>query len=360
MLFLANQGVEILRLDAVAFIWKQLGTVCENLPEAHMIIQAFNALARIAAPSPLFKSEAIVHPDEVARYISLDECQLSYNPLLMALLWESLATREVKLLHASMRDRFKITPAAPGSTTCAATTTSAGPSTTPTRRWVNINGFDHRRFLNAFYTGRFAGSFARGLPFQENPKTGDARISGTAPRWPGWRRRCARNPRSTWPVQRILLIHSVILSIGGIPLIYLGDEIGTCSTTTATPTTRPRRRQPLGASPLRRLDTVEGRVYQGLQRLISLRQENAVFAGHDTTVIDSGNPHVFGYVRQHGGQRVIALASFSEHPQAVAASLLRIHGLGYVFQDLVSGRAIALDGDVQLEPYQFVWLSVVA
>ena len=88
MLFLANQGVEVLRLDAVAFIWKQLGTVCENLPEAHMIIQAYNALARIAAPALFFKSEAIVHPDEVAKYISPEECQLSYNPLLMALLWE--------------------------------------------------------------------------------------------------------------------------------------------------------------------------------------------------------------------------------------------------------------------------------
>jgi amylosucrase len=108
MLFLANQGVEVLRLDAVAFIWKALGTSCENLPEAHMIIQAFNAIARIAAPALLFKSEAIVHPDEVAKYIDREECQLSYNPLLMALLWNSLATREVQLLTYSMANRFAI------------------------------------------------------------------------------------------------------------------------------------------------------------------------------------------------------------------------------------------------------------
>jgi amylosucrase len=101
----------VLRFDAVAFIWKQLGTTCENLPEAHLLIRAFNVLARIAAPALLFKSEAIVHPDEVARYISPGECQLSYNPLLMALLWETLATREVKLLQHSMRERFKIDPA---------------------------------------------------------------------------------------------------------------------------------------------------------------------------------------------------------------------------------------------------------
>ena len=163
MLFLANQGVEVLRLDAVAFIWKTLGTSCENLPEAHMIIQAYNAIARIAAPALLFKSEAIVHPDEVAKYIDYDECQLSYNPLLMALLWNTLATRDVSLLRFSMNGRFEI-PAQ-----CA---------------WVNyvrchddigwtfsdedaaslgINAFDHRQFLNQFFTGRFEGSFALSL-----------------------------------------------------------------------------------------------------------------------------------------------------------------------------------------------------
>ncbi len=108
MLFLANQGVEILRLDAVAFIWKRMGTSCENLPEAHLIMRAFNDLARIAAPALLFKSEAIVHPDDVLSYIDWHECQVSYNPLLMALQWEALATRDIRLLRNSMRERFAI------------------------------------------------------------------------------------------------------------------------------------------------------------------------------------------------------------------------------------------------------------
>lgn len=371
MLFLANQGVEILRLDAVAFIWKQLGTVCENLPEAHMIIQAYNALARIAAPSLYFKSEAIVHPDEVAKYISPAECQLSYNPLLMALLWETLATREVKLLHASLRDRFKITPGCAWVNYVRCHDDIGWTFDDADASGVNINGFYHRQFLNAFYTGRFPGSFARGLPFQENPKTGDARISGTAASLAGLEKALReQNPLETdHAVQRLLLIHSVILSIGGIPLLYLGDE-------TAMLNDYSYANDPSKAGDSRwvhrpfadwqRMEqrhdphTVEGRVFQGLQRLIGLRKEHAAFAGHETTVIDTGNAHVFGYVRQHSGQRVLVLASFSEHPQAVAASLLRIHGLGYVFQDLASGRAVALDGDVHLEPYQFVWLAAVA
>lgn len=370
MLFLANQGVEVLRLDAVAFIWKQLGTSCENLPEAHMIIQAFNALARIAAPALLFKSEAIVHPDEVARYISPEECQLSYNPLLMALLWETLATREVKLLHVSMRDRFRIRPGCAWVNYVRCHDDIGWTFDDGDAARVGINGFHHRQFLNAFYTGRFPGSFARGLPFQENPKTGDARISGTCASLAGLEKGLReQNPLEIdHAVRRILLIHSVILSMGGIPLIYLGDEVATLNDYSYANDPAKAGDSRWVHRPFadwqryeRRHDptTVEGRVYQGLKRLIALRQENPAFAGHDTTVIETGNPHVFGYVRQHSGQRVLVLASFSEHPQTLSASLVRIHGLGYVFQDLVTGRTLTLDGGLPLEPYQFVWLVAV-
>jgi amylosucrase len=371
MLALANVGVEVLRLDAVAFIWKQLGTTCENLPEAHMLIQAFNVLARIAAPALFFKSEAIVHPDEVARYISAGECQLSYNPLLMALLWESLATREVRLLRHSMLERFKMNPA------CA---------------WVNyvrchddigwtfddadaarlgMNGYDHRRFLNAFYTGRFAGSFARGLPFQENPQTGDARISGTTASLAGLEK--AQREEGPFEVElavrRILLIHSVILSIGGIPLLYLGDEIGTLNDYTY-------RQEPAKLADsrwvhrpfadwskiARRNDpsTLEGHIYGALQRMIAVRKECGAFAGNDTTAIDAGNGHVFGYLRRHGADQMLAFANFSEHEQSVVANTVRTHGLAYTYDDLVSGRSVSLDHDLVLEPLGFVWLVASA
>ena len=214
MLSLANAGVEVLRLDAVAFIWKQMGTNCENLPEAHMIIQAYNALARIAAPALLFKSEAIVHPDEVARYISPQECQLSYNPLLMALLWESLATREVRLLQHSMSERFRITPGCAWVNYVRVHDDIGWTFDDAAANRLGMNGYDHRRFLNAFYTGRFPGSFSRGLPFMENPRTGDARISGTCASLAGLEKalRGQDNGEIELAVRRILLIHSVILS----------------------------------------------------------------------------------------------------------------------------------------------------
>ncbi len=367
MLFLANIGVEVLRLDAVAFIWKKLGANCENMPEAHMIVQAFNALARIAAPAMTFKSEAIVHPDEVARYIAPDECPLSYNPLLMALLWESLATREVKLLHASLRERFKIDPACAWVNYIRSHDDIGWTFDDADASRVGINGHDHRHFLNAFYSGRFAGSFACGLPFQENPKTGDARISGTAASLAGLEHglRTAHTIEVEHSIRRILLLHSIILSIGGIPLIYLGDEIGTLNDYSY-------RNNPAKAADSRwvhrpsthwgrveqRFDnsTLEGRIYLALQRLVHVRRATPALAGQDMTVVDADNPHVFGYVRQAAGQRVLALANFSEHVQFVPASVLRIHGLAYTFTDLVSEQAVNLADRLRLEPYQFMWL----
>ena len=179
MLFLANLGVEILRLDAVAFTWKKLGTNCENLPEAHIIIQAFNAIARIAAPALLFLSEAIVHPKEIIKYIRLDECQLSYNPLQMALIWNSLATREVRLLEQALEERNKIPAGCAWLNYVRVHDDIGWTFSDEDAARLGINPFDHRQFLNSFYTGEFRGSFARGLPFQENPETLDARISGT-------------------------------------------------------------------------------------------------------------------------------------------------------------------------------------
>ncbi len=362
MLALANAGVEVLRLDAVAFIWKALGTDCENQPEAHLLIQAFNAAARIAAPVLLFKSEAIVHPDEVARYIDPDECQISYNPLLMALLWESLATREVKLLVSSMRERFQIPVECAWVNYVRCHDDIGWTFSDEDADLLNINGFLHRKFLNSFYTGRFAGSFARGLPFQENPTTGDCRISGSCASLAGLEK--ALNAETGAEVdlalRRILLIHGIILTIGGIPLIYLGDEV-------ATQNDYSYRDQPAkmrdsrwvhrpaaqADSYARRLDptTVEGRLFSGLKHLIGLRKATPVFAGHDFQVIDTENSHVFGFVRTNQGKRALVFANFSEATTVLPGNLLRMYGIGYEFRELISGVTDHL-ADIHLEPYQ--------
>jgi amylosucrase len=368
MLFLANHGAEVLRFDALAFVWKQMGTSGENLREAHLVIQAFNAMARLAAPSLLFKSEAIVHPDYVKTYIAKEECQLSYNPLLMALLWEALATRDVQLLRRSMQERFDI------DARCA---------------WVNyvrshddigwtfddgdamalsIDPSGHRYFLNSFYTGRFDGSFARGLPISENPSTGDARISGTAASLAGLEAAIERDDPDEieLSIRRIVLLYGVVLSIGGVPLIYLGDETGTLNDysfrldlskrddsrwvhRTATDWTRAERRHVK--------ETVEGRVYGELQRLIVIRKECTAFSGHATQIVDVGTRRVFGYVRTGGRDRVLCLCNFTERDQRIAGNELRLYGLSSTFRDLITNDDITTEVDLVLSPYRVVWLQ---
>lgn len=363
MLFLANAGVEVLRLDAVAFIWKELGASCENLPQAHWLIQAFNAVSRIAAPALLFKSEAIVHPDEVARYISPEECQLSYNPLLMALLWNTLATRDLRLLNQALRERFQVPPGCAWVNYVRVHDDIGWTFSDEDAERLNINGYDHRRFLNAFYTGRFPGSFARGLPFQENPKTGDVRISGTCASLAGLEKALREEtPREVdMAIRRILLIHAVILTAGGIPLIYLGDEVGTLndysyrSDAAKVNDSRWVHRPAADWEKYRRRhdpQSLEGRIFQGFCRLIDLRKRTPAFGGNQLQVIDAGSPHVLGYVRSNAGERALVFANFSEVEQTMPANLLRLYGLGYAFRDLLTGKAFE-GQELTLQPFEF-------
>ena len=369
MLFLANQGIEALRLDAVAFVWKRQGTSCENLDEAHVVIQAFNAVTRIAAPALLFKSEAIVHPDEVVKYIGDKECPLSYNPQLMALLWSTLATRDTQLLRHAMEKRFAL----PGD--CA---------------WVNyvrchddigwvfsdddareltMEPTDHRRFLGEFFTGRFAGSFARGLPFQENRETGDMRVSGSCASLAGLESALEAEDEAAveQAIQRIMLIHGVILTIGGIPLIYLGDELGMLndygyeSDTEKLGDTRWAHRPAFdwaAAESRNDRESLAGRIYLGLLRLIQVRQQNLAFSRAETEIVDTDNDHIFGYFRQHDEQSVLVLANFSEERQLIPARRLRLLGLRKTLTDLVAGKILVATEQLELEPYQFMVLLV--
>jgi amylosucrase/maltose alpha-D-glucosyltransferase/alpha-amylase len=368
MLFLANVGVEVLRLDAVAFIWKRQGTNCENLPEAHTVIRAFNALVQIAAPAMVFKSEAIVHPDEVVKYIGANECQLSYNPMLMALLWSTLATRDVRLMHHALEKRFALTPETAWVNYIRCHDDIGWVFSDDDAAELDIDASNHRRFLNDFYTGRFEGSFARGLPFQENPETGDMRVSGTAASLCGLEKALAEGDDEALDlaIRRILLMHGVILTIGGIPLLYLGDEIGILNDYDYAEVDPER----IGDSrwihrPVFDWDAAEkrfdrdfyqGRIHAGLLRLFQIRQQNLAFARANTEIIDTGNNSVFGYFRQQDEQSVLVLANFSEQAQIISARRLRLLGLRKTVTDIASGRIIIAAQELSLEPYQLAVL----
>ncbi len=364
MLFLANQGVEIFRLDAVAFIWKKLGTSCENLPEAHTILQGFNAITRVVAPSILFKSEAIVHPDEVIKYISPVECQLSYNPLLMALLWNSLATREVNLLSQALEERFELPQGTAWVNYVRCHDDIGWTFSDEDAARLGINGYDHRRFLNEFYRGRFTGSFARGVPFQENPKTGDCRISGTCASLAGLEKALTEEgPEEVeLAIKRILLLHFVVMTAGGIPLIYLGDEIATLNDYGYLEDPKHKNDSRwvhrLGADPERysqRTDanTLPGRVFQHMRELIELRKSLSGLAGGKLEVIDTRNGSVLGFVRLNQGERLLILANFSEREHAIPERVVQENMLDQ--KSVLFGKPeFSENGTLWLPPYACV------
>lgn len=357
MLFIANLGVDFLRMDAVAFVWKRKGTPCENLPEAHHLLRAYNALCRIAAPSLLFKSEAIVHPDDVAAYISTEECQVSYNPLQMALLWNSLATREVNLLQHALEHRHALPPHTAWVNYVRSHDDIGWTFADEDAAHFGIDGFAHRQFLNRFFVNRFEGSFARGEPFQDNPVTGDCRISGTAASL------CGVEQGDVHAIARLLLLYGVVLASGGIPLIYLGDEVATLND-------HGWQRDPHKAADSRWLhrpprddarytqrhdpSTPAGRMFTGLTHLIGLRRHLPALAGGALTPFWTQNPAVLGFRRGGDAASVLVLANFSEHPQAVDRRVLAALPVAVV--DVVGGGGFDLRTGLTLQPYQQLWL----
>ncbi len=374
MLFLANQGVEVLRLDAVAFMWKRMGTDCQNQPEAHAILQAFRALTRIAAPGLIFKAEAIVSPDKLIHYLGRGratgrECELAYHNVFMVLLWSALAERRVTLLTHALQ-QFPDNPASSAWNTYARCHDDIGWAIRDEdAAGIGLDGFGHRAFLSDFYSGIFPDSFARGSTFQYNPKTGDRRISGSLASLAGLEAALENDDPAALElaVRRILLLHNLIFAFGGIPLVYMGDELGLLNDhgylddpDLADDNRWMHRPAMVWDKAEERHDrgTVTGRIFQGLTRLIHARKNTfELHAQARSTPVWTHSDQVFGLLRDSARGRLLVLANMTEHGQSVPRS--RMHELG--FHDALVDRLdnTTLDGwsDVHLEPYQVLWLE---
>ncbi len=252
--FLANQGVECLRLDAIAFLWKRLGTDCQNQPEVHALTSALRAVARIAAPALAFKAEAIVGPDQLVEYLGTGRhagrvSDLAYHNSLMVHVWSSLAAGDARLLTTALR-RFPDKPPTTAWATYLRCHDDIGWAVDDRdAEAVGWSGDGHRRFLSDWYSGAFPGSDAQGLVFQENPATGDRRISGSAASLAGLGTALAAGDEQAvdLAVRRLLLAHLVVLGFGGLPLLWMGDELALLNDEALGRRAVPRRRQPLGA-----------------------------------------------------------------------------------------------------------------
>jgi amylosucrase len=380
LLFWANQGADILRLDAVAFLWKKIGTTSQNEREAHLILQLFKDCCQVTAPGVLFIAEAIVAPVEIIKYFGEDaviakECEIAYNATFMALLWDAVATRNTRLLEQGIRSL---------------------PDKLDGATWLNYVrchddiglGFDdadiiragyeprsHRRFLLEWYTGQFEGSPARGRPFGQDMVTGDARIAGSLASLAGLESALEQEDEDGIQhcIDRILLLHGMIMSFGGIPLLYYGDEIGLLNDYSYTEEedkagdSRWIHRAPIDwdkAARRNQQGSVEQRLFAGLSRMIAVRKITPAFADYNNReLIETGNPHLFAFMRSNPfevSDSVLVVGNFDQAPQSLTLSDIGNRGqfrFGRL-RDLYSGRSPLMFKDqLVIPPFGLYWLT---
>jgi amylosucrase len=236
-------------------------------------------------------------------------------------------------------------------------------------RKVGIDPSGHRKFLNAFYTGKYPGSFARGVPFQFNPDTGDVRVSGTLSSLAGLEEAVekADNALIEKAVRRINMLWAIQVSIGGIPLLYAGDEFGQMNDYTylTDPTKindsrwvhRAKRRWE-ARDDLADQDTLEWRFFREMVKLFRLRKEIPAFQNGGMEVISTGNSHLFGYIRAFENQRIIIINNFSDNPQKVDSGILERYGTTRDVVNRLTDEVLTIDGDLLIDAYRAVWLEV--
>ena len=375
VLFLANNGVEVFRLDAIAFTWKVLGTDCQNEPPVHELTQALRAVLRIVAPACAVKAEAIVGPQDLIAYLGQGKhfgkvSDLAYHNSLMVQLWGALASRHTRLFEVALSNF----PAKPASTTWAAYARchdDIGWAISDTdARGAYLEGHAHRAFLSEFYAGLYPGSFARGLVFQHNPATNDRRISGSMASLAGLEAALAAGDQGQLSdaVARVNLLHTAILGFGGVPLLYMGDEIGQLNdhgygddpehAADNRWVHRPRMDWDAVAASEADPNTPSGRILSGLRHTIEVRRRlPQLHASIESRVLPSPDSRVLLLTRDHPEGMLIEAYNFSEDVVELPTYVLRDR-LGDSAIEQISGYGYSLAPEtIRIRPYQPLWLT---
>jgi len=374
VLHLANLGVEVLRLDAIAFTWKRLGTSCQNQPEVHAVTQALRAVARIACPALAFKAEAIVGPRDLVQYLGLGDhagrvSDLAYHNSLMVQVWSMLATQSTGLAKRAL---------------------AALPPTPPSGTWVcyvrchddigwaiddgdaaaaGLDGYAHRRFLSDWYAGEHPGSWARGLVFQHNPLTGDKRISGTAASLTGLADADRRGEEHAvgLGLARMFLAHAVVAGWGGVPVVWSGDELGQpndphwAQEEGHEDDNRWAHRPRLDwdrASTRADLATTAGKVFQGLAHLAAVRRTlPQLHASATSRVALDSDDGLLVVVRTHPSGSMVCVYNVTDRWQTVDTRHFTDAGIEHPV-DALGGHPVygGADGRAALSPYAAWWV----
>ena len=332
--FLANKGVDCFRLDAIAFLWKRTGTNCQNQPEVHTLTQGLRAALRIAAPSVIFKAEAIVGPSDLVAYLGTGEhagkvSDLAYHNSLMVQAWATLATGDGRLMAQALQ-RFAPIPTTTAWATYLRCHDDIGWAIDDAdASAIGVSCYDHRRFVSGYYGGELSQSPARGEHFQVNPVTGDRRTSGSAASLAGIESAIESNDAQALEVaiDRLMCGYSMIFGFGGLPLLYMGDEIALLNdrnyindpARAADNRWMHRPHMPWDVVAQRsKQATVAGQVFTRMSALISARKSLAsLHAATAPVVFATDNPSVVAFRRRHPAGDLVELYNVSNQHQVV-------------------------------------------
>lgn len=367
-LFLANQGMDIIRIDAVPYIWKALGTSCRNLKEVHTIVRMMRMIAEIVCPSVILLGEVVMEPEKVVPYfgtVEKPECHMLYNVTTMATTWNSIATRDIRLLKKQM----DIVSRLPKQYTFlnylrCHDDIGWGLDFDTMKQW-GMEEPSHKRYLNDYFTGKIAGSISRGELYNDDPVTQDARFCGTTASMCGIEAAGFEGnaEKMQTAIQEDLMLHAYMLTQSGIPMLYSGDELGQVNDYSykddaekASDSRYLHRGAFLWelADKRKDLSTVQGQLFQMLNRLEQIRRQENVFSQEaEVYTYDVHNDSILGILREYKGERFIALFNFSESEQT---AWMQEEG---IFRNLVNGEIVEVKDPV-LKGYEFVWMKYKA
>ena len=371
LLYLANRGIDVFRLDAVPYIWKQLGTNCRNLPEVHKIVRMFKIVCQIVCPGVLLLGEVVMAPKEVVPYFGTPEkpeCDILYNVTTMCTIWHTLATHDIRLLKYQVDQLKDLSKSAVFQNYIRCHDDIGWGLDYPYLGRFGIQETSHKKYLNDWFTGKWPGSLSRGELYNDSAALGDARLCGTAASLCGIEYAIQNKDGEVMnkALSADIMLHAFMFTMSGIPVIYSGDEIGMLNdyryrdNYAKKDDSRFIHRGKFDwdlAEKRHEAGTLPCALFSQIHRLIKIRRENPVFhSGAKIETFDTANNNILGMVRKYKGQTLLAVFNF-------AGEWLPVKVLNCPWQDLTyEGSTFEMTEDEYrqywLEPYGFRWFLI--
>ena len=354
-LYLANRGVDVVRVDATPYIWKEIGTSCRNLPQVHTIMRMMRLIGEIVCPSVILLGEVVMAPEYLAPYfgtVEKPECHLLYNATTMATTWHTVATGDTRLLRLQLDTVSRLPKEQVFLNYLRCHDDIGWGLDYPTLRWWGMEEVPHKKYLNDYFRGR-TGSDARGELYNEDLTTGDARLCGTTASLCG-----LEGDGKDTAIRKITMLHAMMLFQSGIPVLYSGDEIGQLNDwdykldPNKAQDSRYLHRGKMPWDRVKELDnsaSPQAKIFHALGRLETIRKTHPAFSSQaEFWTFDTGSEQVLGIARYHQGELLIGCFNFGESEYVLKKQSRMV-------RDLLTGEAYSRE--IILHGFDYIWLS---